>query len=62
MSIHIKSQRERFSRLRQTLLHLGDESKRLILDRAFLDREAISLRKKKYGIDVLILLRRNMDL
>jgi hypothetical protein len=36
--------------------------KRLILDRGFLDGEAISLGKKKYGIDILIPLRRNMDL
>ena len=36
--------------------------KRLILDRGFLDGEAISLCKRKYGIDVLIPLRRNMDL
>jgi hypothetical protein len=36
--------------------------KRLILDRGFLDGEALSLCKKKYGIDVLIPLRRNMDL
>ena len=36
--------------------------KRLILDRGFLDGEAISLCKKKYGIDILIPIRRNMDL
>jgi hypothetical protein len=36
--------------------------KRLILDRGFLDGEAISLCKKQYGIDVSIPLRRNMDL
>ncbi len=36
--------------------------KRLILDRGFLDGEAISRCKKKYGIDILIPLRRNMDL
>jgi hypothetical protein len=36
--------------------------KRLILDRGFLDGEAISLCKKKYGIDVLIPIRHNMDL
>jgi hypothetical protein len=36
--------------------------KRLILDRGFLDGEAISLCKTKYGIDVLIPIRRNMDL
>ena len=36
--------------------------KRLILDRGFLDGAAISLCKKKYGIDILIPLRRNMDL
>ena len=36
--------------------------KRLILDRGFLDGEAISLCKNKYGIDILIPLRRNMDL
>jgi hypothetical protein len=36
--------------------------KRLILDRGFLDGEAISCCKRKYGIDVLIPLRRNMDL
>ena len=36
--------------------------KRLILDRGFLDGEAISLCKKQYGVDVLIPLRRNMDL
>jgi hypothetical protein len=36
--------------------------KRLILDRGFIDGEAISLCKNKYGIDVLIPIRRNMDL
>lgn len=36
--------------------------KRVILDRGFLDGEAISRCKKKYGIDILIPLRRNMDL
>src|SRR4030042_2038814 len=36
--------------------------KRLILDRGFIDGEAISRCKKKYGIDVLIPIRRNMDL
>jgi hypothetical protein len=36
--------------------------KRLILDRGFLNGEAISLCKKKYGIDILIPIRRNMDL
>jgi hypothetical protein len=36
--------------------------KRLILDRGFIDGEAISLCKKKYGIDILIPIRRNMDL
>jgi hypothetical protein len=36
--------------------------KRLIVDRGFLDGQAISLCKKRYGIDVLIPLRRNMDL
>jgi hypothetical protein len=36
--------------------------KRLILDRGFLDGEAISLCKREYGIDILIPLRRNMDL
>jgi hypothetical protein len=36
--------------------------KRLIVDRGFLDGEAISLCKKQYGIDVLIPIRRNMDL
>jgi len=36
--------------------------KRLILDRGFIDGEAISLCKKKYGIDVLIPIRSNMDL
>ncbi len=36
--------------------------KRLILDRGFIDGEAISVCKKKYGIDVLIPIRRNMDL
>jgi len=36
--------------------------KRLLLDRGFLDGAAISLCKKKYGIDILIPLRRNMDL
>jgi hypothetical protein len=36
--------------------------KRLILDRGFLDGVAIALCKKKYGIDILIPLRRNMDL
>ena len=36
--------------------------KRLILDRGFIDGEAITLCKKNYGIDVLIPLRRSMDL
>ncbi|MBU4403908.1 MAG: transposase [Syntrophaceae bacterium] len=36
--------------------------KRLILDRGFLDGKAISLCKKEYGIDVLIPIRRNMDI
>lgn len=36
--------------------------KRLILDRGFIDGEAISLCKKIYGIDILIPIRRNMDL
>jgi len=36
--------------------------KRLILDRGFLDGEAISICKKKYGIDTLIPIRRNMDI
>jgi hypothetical protein len=36
--------------------------KRLILDRAFLDGEAISICKKQYGIDILIPVRRNMDI
>ena len=36
--------------------------KRLLLDRGFLDGAAISRGKKKYGIDILIPLRRNMDL
>ena len=36
--------------------------KRLILDRAFLDGEAISTCKKDYGIDILIPVRRNMDI
>jgi len=36
--------------------------KRLILDRGFLDGKAISTCKKEYGIDVLIPVRRNMDI
>jgi hypothetical protein len=36
--------------------------KRLILDRGFLDGESISTSKKDYGIDVLIPVRRNMDI
>jgi len=36
--------------------------KRLILDRGFLDGEAISICKKVYGIDILIPIRRNMDI
>ena len=36
--------------------------KRLILDRGFLDGKAISLCKKKYGIDILIPIRKSMDL
>jgi hypothetical protein len=36
--------------------------KRLILDRGFLDGEAISIFKKQYGIDILIPIRRNMDI
>jgi uncharacterized protein YjiS (DUF1127 family) len=40
MGIQTKSQRERFSRLRQTLLHLGNEIKRLI-EPFFSDRPVI---------------------
>jgi len=36
--------------------------KRLILDRGFLDGKAISQCKEEYGIDILIPIRRNMDL
>jgi hypothetical protein len=36
--------------------------KRLILDRGFLDGEAIATCKKEYGIDILIPVRRNMDI
>jgi len=36
--------------------------KRLILDRGFIDGEAIARCREDYGIDVLIPLRRNMDL
>ncbi len=36
--------------------------KRLILDRGFLDGKAISVCKKEYGIDILIPIRRNMDI
>jgi len=36
--------------------------KRLILDRSFLDGKAISICKKQYGIDILIPVRRNMDI
>jgi len=36
--------------------------KRLILDRGFLDGEAISICKEEYGIDILIPIRRNMDI
>jgi hypothetical protein len=36
--------------------------KRLIVDRGFLDGEAISRCKKDYGIDILIPVRRNMDI
>jgi len=36
--------------------------KRLILDRGFLDGEEISLCKKEYGIDILIPIRRNMEI
>jgi hypothetical protein len=36
--------------------------KRLILDRGFLDGEAISRCKEQYGIDILIPVRRNMDI
>ena len=36
--------------------------KRLILDRGFLDGGAISRCKKQYGIDILIPIRRNMDI
>jgi hypothetical protein len=35
---------------------------RLIVDRGFLDGEAISICKKEYGIDILIPIRRNMDI
>ena len=40
MGIQTKSEHERFSRLRQTLLHLGDEIKRLI-EPFFSDRTVI---------------------
>ena len=36
--------------------------KRLILDRGFLDGEAIATCKNEYGIDTLIPVRRNMDI
>jgi hypothetical protein len=36
--------------------------KRLILDRGFLDGQAISQCKKEYGIDILIPIRKNMDI
>ncbi len=36
--------------------------KRLILDRGFLDGEAISQCKEQYGIEILIPIRRNMDI
>jgi hypothetical protein len=36
--------------------------KRLILDRGFLDGQAISQCKEQYGIDILIPIRRNMDI
>ena len=36
--------------------------KRVILDRGFLDIKSISTCKKDYGIDVLIPVRRNMDI
>jgi hypothetical protein len=36
--------------------------KRLILDRGFLDGEAISQCKEQYGMDILIPIRRNMDI
>ena len=36
--------------------------KRLILDRGFLDGEAISVCKRQYGIDILIPIRSNMDI
>jgi hypothetical protein len=36
--------------------------KRLILDRGFLDGQAISQCKQQYGIDILIPIRRNMDI
>jgi len=36
--------------------------KRLILDRGFLDGEAIATCKNEYGIDILIPVRRNMDI
>jgi hypothetical protein len=36
--------------------------KRLILDRGFLDGEAISICKEEYGIDILIPIRSNMDI
>lgn len=36
--------------------------RRLILDRGFLDGEAIGRVKKEYGVDVLIPLKKNMEL
>jgi hypothetical protein len=40
----------------------GVPNERLILDRGFLDGEAISICKEEYGIDILIPIRRNMDI
>ena len=36
--------------------------KRLILDHCFLDSKAISTCKQDYGVDILIPVRRNMDI
>jgi hypothetical protein len=52
-----------YEQVRQFVETLGKGvMKRLILDRGFLDGKSISTCKKDYGIDVLIPVRRNMDI
>ena len=52
-----------YEQVRQFVEKLGTGvMKRLIVDRGFLDGEAISACKQQYGIDILIPIRRSMDI